>query len=1158
MSRRAAGSHSAIRVTAPRRFAQTDMTKNLDELLARFQPPRWHIADALRYWADTLPQETAFVFSDGEATETVWTFAELDRRARLVAGMLLDAGLAGERVLLLYPPGLEFLAALFGCFFAGAVAVPVFPPRRNRNMTRLEAVAASAQPRAALTDSATRERDGGLLDSAPGLRSLAWLATDEPAARRDALAPDQLPPRTPESLALLQYTSGSTGQPKGVMLRHAHLMHNVRLITSRFELTRTGIGLSWLPVYHDMGLIGGVLVPLFFGRPSVLMSPATFLQRPIRWLRGIGQHRVTISGGPNFAYDLCTKKITDDELAGLDLSTWEVAFNGAEPIRPETLEAFARRFAPCGFRPEAFYPCYGLAENTLMVSGGRKPDRPTIVAFPRTALSAGVNSDAPKRGAASVALVGCGRAAEDSECLIVDPESRQPVADGQVGEVWVRGGSVGEGYWNDAESTEATFGARLADGRGPFLRTGDFGLLRGGELFITGRLKDLIIVRGVNCYPQDLERTAESAHELVLPASSAAFALSDADEHPAPRERLALVCEVQRLRHADWEPVLTAIRRAVAAEHDLAPDLVVLVRLGSVLKTSSGKVQRRACRAALENGELEEVARWEAERRVSDAQPEVAPSQSPPDDVLQVVLERVRAVARERATNLSLDTNLIADLGLDSLERLEVAYSLERTFGGRLPEHVLQRIETVRDISLAIDEHRGPRARRASEGRSVEPREPAVRPQPAIEFRFSDLPEYARLRDSLGTLPEHGLPNPYFAPQDGVATDRTSIGGRSLLSFSTYNYLGMSGEPAVAEAAKRAIDRFGTSVSASRLVAGEKTLHRELERGLAEFLGTDDALVFVGGHATNESVIGHLLGPRDLIVHDALAHNSIVQGALLSGAVRRPFPHNDWRSLDKLLRESRGEFRRVLIAIEGVYSMDGDVPDLPRFIELKQRHRTFLLIDEAHSIGTLGRTGRGVGEHFGVARADVDLWMGTLSKSFGSCGGYVAGGREAIEYLKYTTPGFVFSVGISPPNAAAALAALGLLREQPERVQRLQTNARLFHALCREAGLDTGLSQGTPVVPILIGSSLRALHIARRLFERGVNVHPIVYPAVPEGAARLRFFITSCHSEEQLRETAKLLTECLRGPDVAMPGSVSGTCLTEAFRQASERMQPKS
>jgi len=367
----------------------------------------------------------------------------------------------------------------------------------------------------------------------------------------------------------------------------------------------------------------------------------------------------------------------------------------------------------------------------------------------------------------------------------------------------------------------------------------------------------------------------------------------------------------------------------------------------------------------------------------------------------------------------------------------------------------------------------------------------------------------------------------------GITNDRTIIGGEEYVNFCSYNYLGMSGDPIVVEAAREAVAKFGTSVSASRLVSGQKSIHVELERAIADFIGTEDSVVFVGGHSTNETTIGHLFDSGDLILHDALSHNSILQGAILSGARRRPFPHNDWRDCQRILDEVRHEYRRVLIVVEGVYSMDGDYPDLPKFVEIKKKHKTYMMVDEAHSIGTMGLHGRGMSEHFDMDPRDVDLWMGTLSKSLGSCGGFIAGSSALVEYLKYTAPGFVFSVGLSPPNTAAALAAINLLQEEPERVARLAENSRLFLRLAKQAGLNTGLSNNTPVVPVITGNSSHAVRLSHALFERGINVQPIIHPVVEESAARLRFFITSTHTEEQIRATVAAIAEELSHIDPA-------------------------
>jgi 8-amino-7-oxononanoate synthase len=355
------------------------------------------------------------------------------------------------------------------------------------------------------------------------------------------------------------------------------------------------------------------------------------------------------------------------------------------------------------------------------------------------------------------------------------------------------------------------------------------------------------------------------------------------------------------------------------------------------------------------------------------------------------------------------------------------------------------------------------------------------------------------------------------------------IEGSNYANYVSYNYLGLNGHPAVSVAAKAAIDRYGTSVSASRIVSGERPVHGELERALADVYEAEDCVAMVSGHATNVTVIGHLMGPDDVIVHDSLSHNSIIQGALLSGATRMPFAHNDLDELDRVLRAVRPRAKRCLVIVEGHYSMDGDIPDLPRMIPIVRRHNAYLMVDEAHSLGVLGATGRGVAEHWGIDPNEVDLWMGTLSKTLSACGGYVAGSRDIIDYLRCSAPGFVYSVGMSPPVAAAALAALEVMRAEPERVTRLVSNATIFRDAAREAGLDTGPSIGAAIVPILTGSSIRAARAGDALYKRGINVQPILYPAVPERGARLRFFISSLHDPEELRATARITAEVMAG-----------------------------
>lgn len=396
---------------------------------------------------------------------------------------------------------------------------------------------------------------------------------------------------------------------------------------------------------------------------------------------------------------------------------------------------------------------------------------------------------------------------------------------------------------------------------------------------------------------------------------------------------------------------------------------------------------------------------------------------------------------------------------------------------------------------------------------------------PESWYRFSQFNDYQQICLQKAAGKELQIPNPFFRVQTGIANNICVIDGQEYINFASYNYLNLNGHPQVCAAAKAAIDQYGTSVSASRLVSGERLIHRQLEQELAKVHGTEDCVVFVSGHATNVSTIGYLFGANDLIIYDALSHNSIVQGALLSGAHRKPFPHNDWRAVEAFLSEHRYEYEKVLIVVEGIYSMDGDFPDLPEFIKIKQRYKALLMVDEAHSLGVLGEQGHGIASHFGINAQDIDICMGTLSKTLAAAGGYIAGDKALVELLRTYAPGFLYSVGISPPVAAAALAALKIMQTEPERVAALHKNGLLFLEKAKEKSINTGLSAGYSVIPVIVGSSIKAGRLADAMFQRGVNVQPIFYPAVEEKAARLRFFISSSHTEQQIIQTVAILHE---------------------------------
>ncbi|WIX82491.1 aminotransferase class I/II-fold pyridoxal phosphate-dependent enzyme [Amycolatopsis carbonis] len=504
--------------------------------------------------------------------------------------------------------------------------------------------------------------------------------------------------------------------------------------------------------------------------------------------------------------------------------------------------------------------------------------------------------------------------------------------------------------------------------------------------------------------------------------------------------------------------------------------------------------------------------------------PPVVPSSR---DVLAVVLAEVARTSAFPVDDLCAGQALIDDLGFDSLMLTELEAKLRKRFPGQRFEIEQERGVTVGAVAGLITLARAEAVvfdpatasiEDLPEATAIDALAGVVAFDPATAS-IDDFPEAAAIDARLREFSDLGVPNPYFRKHQGLLTSTTTVGGRQYLSFSSYNYLGLSGHPAVTAAVHDAVERYGTSVSGSRLLAGDRDLTRQLETELATFLGTDDCLALVSGHATNVSAIGHLVGPGDLIVHDSLAHDSILQGCTLSGATRRPFPHNDVAQLEDILRRTRARFRRVLIVVEGAYSMDGDLADLPGLIDVKKRYGALLMVDEAHSIGTVGAGGAGVGEHFAVERSDVDLWMGTLSKSLAGCGGYLAGSSRTVQWLRYSLPGFVYSVGLTPASAAASLAALRVLRTEPSRLARLRENAVSFLQLAQAAGLPTGSASATPIVPCVIGDSTTTLRLAGTLYDRGIIVDPILHPAVDESQTRLRFFLTSDHEPAQLEYT---------------------------------------
>jgi 8-amino-7-oxononanoate synthase len=1074
-----------------------------------------NIVDIAQERAITEAQRVAFTFSESDDSESNLTYAQLDMRAKAIAAHLAEQGLVGKRALLLYMPGFDYLTAFYGCLYAGVVAVPAYPPdphRLGRTLPRLMNIIRDSESSAVLTTQVIDEMAESLFSSTDQVQKLEWIATDVIADK--AARAYKRPNIQTQDLAFLQYTSGSTSNPRGVMLTHENILANMSLILKELGHDKLSF-VSWLPPYHDMGLLGGMLQPVHAGFHSTLMSPLDFLSNPFKWLKVMSEKKATASAGPNFAYDLCARRVTDEERSQLDLSFWKVAVNGAEPVRAETLQRFYERFSPSGFRMETFKPCYGLAESTLYVTGATGTG-PSVIHVEKNELEKGVVKTSSKLISTSRSLVSCSSPADEMKVRIVDTHTQRTLGEDHVGEIWLWHPSVSSGYWNQPVKNKEYFSLHTKEGEGPFMRTGDVGFMHEKELYVTGRLKDLVIIRGRNHYPQDIEETLEHCHDNIRPGCLAAFSI-DTDQG----EGLAIVVEVKRKKSKhELDQTIDAIKRAVAAQHDIKVDAVALIEARNIPKTSSGKIQRHACKQMLHDGTLNAIQIWRnTPGKAKRAVPAEAISQPVEANLATPYSERVRNIVWQvlgLSEGTGSDDDLLIQHGMDSLMRQELIVSLEKFVGTRLPENIIDEKTSLRSLINYLENNHHNRTSSSTHADQVSQ---SLDTLPEEYCNFDKLPAYVALKSQKDMLASLGLANPFFTEHDGMARETTSIGGKSYINFSSYNYVGLSGHHKIQQAAKEAIDKYGTSVSASRLVSGERPIHTALERSIAEFVGVEDSIAFVGGHATNVTTIGHLFGPGDLIVFDSLSHNCILMGNELSGAKLLPFPHNDWKALDQILANHRLRYKKAVIIIEGVYSMDGDIPDLQRFVEVKNRHRAFLMVDEAHSSGVLGKTGRGIAEHADVAPSSVDIWMGTLSKSFVSCGGYIAGTKALVDYLRYSAPGFVFSVGMPPSSAAAAHMAIEILKKEPERVEKLRHNSELFLSLAKEAGLNTGSSANSPVVPVILGNSVSTLLLSERLLQAGYNVRPIVFPAVEDTLARLRFFITSSHTDDQIRRT---------------------------------------
>lgn len=927
-----------------------------------------------------------------------------------------------------------------------------------------------------------------------------------------------------EDTAMLQFSSGSTGNPKGVLLTHKNIVANALSTAERIELEHGDYAFNWLPLSHDFAMLAMHMIPIVFGCNQLCMMPNTFLRKPMIWAKTVSECRANFSPMPTFAMNLIAKSFNEDDYEGLDLSSMKAVICAGEGVSVASCDMFYKTLAPYGFKENAVVPAYGLAEATVTVTlcdphGGK--------------ISCHVASDAAvgdkvlgdeKRDGARL-IIGCGMPISCNEVLICDDEGKE-LSEGFVGNIMVRGENVTKGYYKNPEATADILGTSN------ILNTGDIGFIYKGQLFISGRRKEMIIINGRNYFSSDIEATVKSKTEGLMGKTVAAFQVHDCI---SDTEKLYIAVEGK-----ENDNLAKEIKGAVVSALHIPCERVVFD--AELPKTASGKVRyymlTKKFEAELEQKKMEKKGdASEIIKNRTDAKEKMAGK----DSISRIVYNALSKVTAYPVPSLNSTDKLQFDLGIDSIMMGEIVAELTNifSFDDDQVQHVVEAASaedaTIEDLVKAV-ENSGAKAvntipeslvdetsyRQADESADSDAND-GLQSEVVTETCVTDFDEYKAIHNRLMNLPV----NPYYKVNYGVPKDVIKTDEGEKINYSTYNYVGLNGNERVKKAAQEAVARYGTSVSGSRMISGEIDLHRELENTITEYLGTEDTIVYIGGYTTNVSAISTVVSSQDLILHDSLSHNSLITGCILSGAKRMSFKHNDMKSLEDSLKRVRKYYRRVLIVAEGIYSMDGDICDLPKLVELKKKYGCLLMIDEAHSLGTIGDCGRGVGSYYNIDRKDVDMWMGTMSKSLASCGGYISGSKEIVELLKYTSDGFMFSVGISPANAAAALEAIRILKETPELVSKLKHNSDFFLNAMKEKGLDTGLAQGTAVVPCIIGDSNKCMVLSQKMYKEGINVMPIVYPAVSEEEARLRFFISSEHTEEEMQRTVDVLARLL-------------------------------
>ncbi|MCP3922177.1 MAG: aminotransferase class I/II-fold pyridoxal phosphate-dependent enzyme [Desulfobacterales bacterium] len=1089
------------------------------------------LVDLLNKQSHLYKNKAAYHFTswseDGTERDIQLSYAELESKAKAIAGRLIALKATGKRALLLYNPGLEYISALFGCFYAGVIAVPAYPPLTSRLFNRFKGVVTDSNIELFLTvksmedpiKSVFQEGDWGSYKS-----EQTWLTTDDNLEMwKEHYQPLEIEGQT---VAMLQYTSGSTSDPKGVVLTHENLIHNMEILHKCFETTNESVLVSWLPFYHDMGLIGTIFGSLYCGGEIYLFSPMDFLQNPFRWLNLISKTKATISASPNFGYDLCVKRISESQKKDLDLSHWKIASNGAEPIRENTLLRFSRYFKESGFDPQAHFPCYGQAESTLAISCSRVGEEKPIIYLDRKEISKGKVKKVDKTNPNSQSFVSIGKIAPDTEINIADPFTLEQCSSNEIGEIWSKSRSVAKGYWDKSLETEETFQAYIKNtDDGPYLRTGDLGFVIDDHLYFAGRFKDLIIFRGQNIYPQDIEQTIEKMHASLRDGCNAVFSLET--------EALIVVQEVKKgiVSVEELEHIGDIIHREVIKQHGFQISQIVFIKAGSISKTTSGKIQRHLCKKGFLSSQLNVTYLWKRDKIDPNSNSVILSSLSLEQKIQMVMVTILSHITKIPLKEFETDMD---DFEFDSITLVELISNLNRLFSIDIAIESMMECNTIElasiflasyypeEFSICDDILSGLR----NEGLSADDSDKSIR--------------------SLGTIDLEALEKyPFFEKYSIIKRNcevtkqelrRVKIEDKEYMDFASCNYLGFDYHPDIMKSISPMIDEWGVHPSWTRAVASPAP-YLKLEQEIAKLIGAPSTLLFPNIAMLNFGILPILAAPNGVIIADTSAHNTIQEACELAAYRGITFvrcKHADPNDLEKQLKRFQDKFP-IIIAVDGVYSMSVKYLDLPVYSELAKKYNAYLYVDDAHGFGLIGESpseerpfgykGNGIVRHFDMDYVeDHIIYIAGLSKAYSSHAAFVTCLNDEMREKFQMASTYIFSGPVPVATLASGLSGLKVNESEGDALR--STIFRLSEKLvigAKNLGFEVDNSHFFPIIYVVIGDMENTLEAIDMAQTEGLLLTPGVFPAVPLNRGGLRFTVTALNTDEEIDKVINVL-----------------------------------